>query len=133
MQTRWALAIAGAAGVVLYFVNRNTSNAPAVQGSVPSKTNSTGSSVGGLIQNGGNVIGGVIGGATGFGPAAKPLGTAAGNFAAAEYGGFRQAASGVSQIGSGNVVSGTKDILVGGLKTAAAPFTSTYSTIKGWF
>ncbi len=133
METRWALAIAGAAGVGLYLVHRGTvaPSAPAVPQSIPSRA-SSGSSIGGLVNKVGTI--GATGAATlaGLGPAAPIVGKAGGGFVTDTYGGFRQAASGGSQILHGNVISGTKDIIVGGVKTAAAPITSTVKAIGGF-
>lgn len=133
MHTGWALAIAGAAGVALFLVERKAApSAPAVPQSFTPKAG-TGSSVGGLVQAGGNFIGNAVGSAAGLGPVSRPIGQAAGNFAKDEYQGFRQAGSGFVQIGKGNVLGGGKDVVVGGLKTAAAPITSTINTVRGWF
>jgi hypothetical protein len=129
MNTLAAVGIAAAAGVALYFVERKTATpaAPAVPRSIP-----TGGSinVSGFVNRVSSEIGTGIGAATGLGAAAPVLGRASSNLVTAEYGGFRQAGSGLVSIGKGNVVTGVKDVVVGGAKTAIAPFTSAYSTIK---
>ncbi len=134
METPTALAIAGAAGVALFFVARRTAApaAPAVPQSAPNKNPGSGSSVGGLVQAGGTFVGNVVGGAAGLGPVSGAVGQAAGNFASAEYGAWKQAGSGFVDIAHGDVWGGTKNIVSGGIKTAAAPITSTISTVKGW-
>ncbi len=87
METRWALALAGAAGVALYVIHRSTAtpSAPAVPQSIPPKAGS-GSSVGGLVQKIGNLGGTFVGGAAGLGPVAPVIGQGAGSFIAEEYG-----------------------------------------------
>ncbi len=132
MTTPVALALAGAAAVAFFLVERKitaTPAAPPVPQSVPT---GGGVNVSGILNRLGQTGGGAIATAAGIPIAGPVVSKAAGNFVSAEYSGFRQAGSGLSQIGSGNIIHGTYDVAVGGLKTAAAPITSTYSTVKGF-
>lgn len=131
MSTGVALAIAGAAAVALFLVERKAMPAaPPVPQSVPTGGSTN---VSGFINKVGQGGAAAVANAIGAGPLTPVISKAGGNFVSAEYSGWRQAGSGVTQIAHGNVVSGAKDILVGGAKTAAAPITSTYNTVKSWF
>lgn len=128
MNTLAALGIAGAAGVALYLIERKTA-APALP-PVPQSPPSP-SGVGGYLDAASNRIGTLVGGAAGAGPAAGFVGRASTGFVRAEYSAWSQAGTGAKQIFSGNVVSGTKNVVVGGVKTAIAPVTGVYNTFKG--
>lgn len=129
MNTLAAVGIAGAAGVALYFVAKKTATpaAPPVPQSVPT----SGSGVKGFLDTASNRIGTAIGGAIGAGPASGAIGRASTGFVRAEYNAWSQAGTGAKQIFSGNIVSGGKNVIVGGAKTAIAPITGVYNTFKG--
>jgi hypothetical protein len=126
MNTLAALGIAGAAGVALYLVERKTAT-PAV---APRPVSTGGDPVSGFLNRVGQIGAGAAATGAGLGAVAPVIGKAGGGFLSAEYGGFKQAGSGVTQIAQGNVISGTKNIVVGGVKTAAAPLTSAYNAVR---
>ena len=132
MTTPVALALAGAAAVAFFLVERKmtaTPAAPPVPQSVPT---GGGVNVSGILNRIGQTSGGAIATAAGIPIAGPVVSKAAGNFVSAEYSGFRQAGSGVTQIASGNIVHGVYDVGAGAVKTAIAPVTSTISTVRGF-
>ncbi len=132
MNTLAAVGIAAAAGVALFVIERKvaTPAVPVYPKQAPTPIKAGG--IDGFLDSASTRIGTAIGGATGFGPAAGVVGRASSGFITAEKNAWSQAGTGAGQIFSGNVVTGTKNVIVGGVKTGLAPITGAYNTIRSF-
>lgn len=125
--------IIGLAGVLIvgYFV---VSKLTTPTTTTPVKPSSGGTSAGDFLTHAANSLGAFGGGAAfsaaGLSPVAG-IGAAAGSALLHDtVHGFVTAGQGVNDIAHGNFVSGTEEIVSGGVQTAAAPITSTVHVVS---